>query len=189
MSPRHAAALALVVWYLMIPPINVDNKVDAHAPMWKWKKKRELCFQGGMRAVSERRHSKPNNTVRISSGSEGYAEGQNAAPQSVGNDKTDGAIPLRLGQRSAPEGNEVISRHAADQPHDNRQLNPAKLQARRLQRRRSGRHHVDAARARRHKAEGFHILVSSAPLHCDIVIERGRKRDLEIVDKSVLVAC
>jgi hypothetical protein len=37
MKSRHAAALAIVVWYLMIPPIN-HNKVDAHAPMSKWKK-------------------------------------------------------------------------------------------------------------------------------------------------------
>ena len=38
MKPRHAAALAIVAWYLMIPPINAHNKVDAHAPMSKWKK-------------------------------------------------------------------------------------------------------------------------------------------------------
>ena len=34
-------------------------------------------------------------------------------------------------------------------PNDNRQLHPAELQARRLQRRRPGRHHVDAPGARR----------------------------------------
>jgi hypothetical protein len=38
MKPRHAAALAIAAWYLMIPPINAHNKVDAHAPMSKWKK-------------------------------------------------------------------------------------------------------------------------------------------------------
>ena len=36
----------------------------------------------------------------------------------------------------------------ADQPHDNRKRHPAKLQARRLQRRHSGRHHVDSEGAR-----------------------------------------
>jgi len=38
MKTRHTAALAIVAWYLMIPPINAHNKVDAHAPMSKWKK-------------------------------------------------------------------------------------------------------------------------------------------------------
>jgi hypothetical protein len=38
MKPRHAAALAIAGWYLMIPPIDAHNKVDAHAPMSKWKK-------------------------------------------------------------------------------------------------------------------------------------------------------
>ena len=34
----HATALAIVPWYLMIPPIGVDNKVDPHAPLSKWRK-------------------------------------------------------------------------------------------------------------------------------------------------------
>jgi hypothetical protein len=38
MKPRHAASLAIIAWYLMIPPIDARNKVDAHAPMSKWKK-------------------------------------------------------------------------------------------------------------------------------------------------------
>jgi hypothetical protein len=38
MKPHHAAALAIVVWYLMIPPIGVDGKVDAHAPLSTWRK-------------------------------------------------------------------------------------------------------------------------------------------------------
>jgi hypothetical protein len=38
MKLRHAAALAIVVWYLMIPPIGADNKVDAHAPLSTWRK-------------------------------------------------------------------------------------------------------------------------------------------------------
>jgi hypothetical protein len=38
MKSRHAAALAIVAWYLMIPPIGADNKVDAHAPLSNWRK-------------------------------------------------------------------------------------------------------------------------------------------------------
>ena len=38
MKPLHAAALAIVVWYLMIPPIGADNKIDPHAPLSKWRK-------------------------------------------------------------------------------------------------------------------------------------------------------
>jgi hypothetical protein len=37
MKSRHATALAIVLWYLMIPPIGIDNKVDAHAPLSKWR--------------------------------------------------------------------------------------------------------------------------------------------------------
>ncbi|MGA7870755.1 MAG: hypothetical protein WCA22_07630 [Candidatus Binatus sp.] len=38
MNPRHAGALAIVAWYLMIPPIGADNKVDASAPLSTWRK-------------------------------------------------------------------------------------------------------------------------------------------------------
>jgi hypothetical protein len=38
MKTRHATALTIVVWYLMIPPIGADNKVDAHAPLLQWRK-------------------------------------------------------------------------------------------------------------------------------------------------------
>ena len=37
MKTRHAAALAIVLWYLIIPPIGADNKVDAHASLSKWR--------------------------------------------------------------------------------------------------------------------------------------------------------
>jgi hypothetical protein len=36
MNLRHAAALALVGWYLMMPPVNSDNTVDLDAPLSKW---------------------------------------------------------------------------------------------------------------------------------------------------------
>jgi len=38
MKSRHATALAIVLWYLMIPPIGADNKIDAHAPLSKWRR-------------------------------------------------------------------------------------------------------------------------------------------------------
>jgi hypothetical protein len=34
----HAAALALVVWYLMVPPlVNAPYKIDTEAPIASWK--------------------------------------------------------------------------------------------------------------------------------------------------------
>ncbi len=38
MTSRHATALAIVAWYLMIPPIGADYKVDARAPMLEWRR-------------------------------------------------------------------------------------------------------------------------------------------------------
>jgi hypothetical protein len=38
MKSCHTAALAYVLWYLMIPPIGADNKVDAHAPLSNWRR-------------------------------------------------------------------------------------------------------------------------------------------------------
>ena len=37
MKPRHAAALALVGWYLLGPPLKADLKIDADAPFSRWK--------------------------------------------------------------------------------------------------------------------------------------------------------
>jgi hypothetical protein len=36
MNARHAAAFALVGWYLMVPPLGSDHKLDASAPLSKW---------------------------------------------------------------------------------------------------------------------------------------------------------
>lgn len=35
MNPRHAAALALVGWYLMAPPMS-HHAIDANAPLSQW---------------------------------------------------------------------------------------------------------------------------------------------------------
>jgi hypothetical protein len=39
MTPRHAAALALVGWYLMVPPpvLHSSVPVDLDAPLSKWR--------------------------------------------------------------------------------------------------------------------------------------------------------
>ena len=38
MKPRHTAALALVGWYLLVPPlVNAPYKVDTEAPLTGWK--------------------------------------------------------------------------------------------------------------------------------------------------------
>jgi hypothetical protein len=36
MKLGHAAAFALVGWYLMVPPVASNGRVDASAPLWKW---------------------------------------------------------------------------------------------------------------------------------------------------------
>jgi hypothetical protein len=36
MTLRHAAALALVGWYLMVPPLNGRREIDPHVSMSKW---------------------------------------------------------------------------------------------------------------------------------------------------------
>jgi hypothetical protein len=36
MSLRHTAALALVGWYLMVPPAQNDNDVQYNAPLAQW---------------------------------------------------------------------------------------------------------------------------------------------------------
>jgi hypothetical protein len=36
MKPCHAAALALVGWYLMVPPTKDANQIDPSVPLPKW---------------------------------------------------------------------------------------------------------------------------------------------------------
>lgn len=36
MKPRHAVALALVGWYLMVPPTKDANQIDPSVPLPKW---------------------------------------------------------------------------------------------------------------------------------------------------------
>jgi hypothetical protein len=37
MNPRHAAALALVGWYLMVPPMYQHHEIDDKAPLSQWR--------------------------------------------------------------------------------------------------------------------------------------------------------
>jgi hypothetical protein len=37
MNLRHAAALALMGWYLMVPPFSALNTPDPYAPLNKWR--------------------------------------------------------------------------------------------------------------------------------------------------------
>lgn len=38
MNRRCAAALALLVWYLLLPPLRHDGTVNMSAPLSKWKR-------------------------------------------------------------------------------------------------------------------------------------------------------
>jgi hypothetical protein len=38
MKLRHAAALALVGWYLMLPPVTSGHRVNAEAPLSQWER-------------------------------------------------------------------------------------------------------------------------------------------------------
>jgi hypothetical protein len=38
MNLRHAAALALVGWYLMLPPVTSGHRVNAEAPLGQWER-------------------------------------------------------------------------------------------------------------------------------------------------------
>jgi hypothetical protein len=36
MKPHHAAALALVGWYLMLPPVTSDGRIQKDASLSRW---------------------------------------------------------------------------------------------------------------------------------------------------------
>jgi hypothetical protein len=36
MNLRHTAALALVGWYLMMPPVTSDGRIQKNAPLSRW---------------------------------------------------------------------------------------------------------------------------------------------------------
>jgi hypothetical protein len=54
MALRHAAALALVGWYLMMPPMTEKNEADAEGPLSKWQNDGSFDLASACEAV---RHS------------------------------------------------------------------------------------------------------------------------------------
>jgi hypothetical protein len=36
LKPRHSAALALLGWYLMLPPVTSDGRTQKDAPLSRW---------------------------------------------------------------------------------------------------------------------------------------------------------
>jgi len=61
MKLRHAAALVLVGWYLMVPPVH-DGKPDTQAPISAWKVFRKLdseaaCQQWKVKAETRARRA------------------------------------------------------------------------------------------------------------------------------------
>ena len=55
MNLRHAAALALVGWYLMVPPpIPGTARVDQSAPLSQWKVRRQFPHDQGCEAAKAR---------------------------------------------------------------------------------------------------------------------------------------
>jgi hypothetical protein len=36
MNRYHRIGLGALVWYLLMPPLLPNGKLDIHAPMWKW---------------------------------------------------------------------------------------------------------------------------------------------------------
>jgi hypothetical protein len=57
MSVRHAAALAIVGWYLMVPPaIPGTAQVDQSAPLSQWKIRRTFPHNQGCETAKARLH-------------------------------------------------------------------------------------------------------------------------------------
>jgi len=61
MKPRHAAALALVAWYLMVPPIEIQQYggtghivVRGDAPLAKWNRKKSFNSESDCEAFREK---------------------------------------------------------------------------------------------------------------------------------------
>jgi hypothetical protein len=59
MNRRHAAALALVGWYLMTPPLDTGNLPDDHAPISSWRNEQSFdsaqdCEQGKITVFENR---------------------------------------------------------------------------------------------------------------------------------------
>jgi hypothetical protein len=68
MKPRHAAALALVGWYLMVPPprtVGDHFETNFYAPLSKWTRLRMFDFQSQCEATRKAYQQKPTGNLVI----------------------------------------------------------------------------------------------------------------------------
>ena len=69
MKPRHAAALALIGWYLIVPPlVNAPYKIDTEAPLTSWKVYRTFDTADECRKTLSSTQSKYRHTATAPSG-------------------------------------------------------------------------------------------------------------------------
>jgi hypothetical protein len=79
MKPRHAAALALVGWYLLLPPlVNAPYKVDTEAPLASWKvyqtfDTRDECDKSRLAEQAKYKHTASAPVGTIKKGSRAFA--------------------------------------------------------------------------------------------------------------------
>ena len=79
MDPRHAAALALLGWYLMVPPlVNAPYKIDMEAPLTSWKVYQTLdtaeeCNKALLSAQAQYKHTASAPVGSIKKGTRAFA--------------------------------------------------------------------------------------------------------------------
>ena len=74
MKPLHAAALAVVLWYMMAPPsIGTENAIysaDAHAPLTLWTM--VATFSSEQKCLQAKKDMQPSATNRVGPASSDY---------------------------------------------------------------------------------------------------------------------
>jgi hypothetical protein len=79
MNHNHIAALTLVTWYLMVPPlVNAPYKIDTEAPMTSWKvyqtfNTAEECRRSQSSAQSKYQHTATAPSGTIQRGTRAFA--------------------------------------------------------------------------------------------------------------------
>jgi hypothetical protein len=79
MKPRHAAALAFMGWYLLLPPlVNAPYKVDTEAPLTSWKvyqtfDTREECDKSLLATKAKYQHTATAPVGAIKKGTRAFA--------------------------------------------------------------------------------------------------------------------
>ena len=65
MNPHHAAALALVGWYLMMPPVNPNNmRVNTDAPISDWEIRNSFDSASQCERLRVQVHAASNNRAK-----------------------------------------------------------------------------------------------------------------------------